>query len=225
MFVKAHRQVRPPKKISYCLLSRIDHDASLSDMLSLPLFTGPADNIDALLSQYNGGLSTLLETHASLLTKSISERPTNPWLTDDVLAAHREARSLEHWWRHRKKCGTDLVVDRQIMFAAYKKKHKLLDREKAAYLNKEIAESTGKKSHFNIVDSLLIKKPGLKLPRHDSPRDLANQIGVYFSKKVSGIRTDLLASRRSHPTDDVPMLQTKIKFCNKKFEFESSRIE
>lgn len=175
-------------KISYSLLSRIDHDAFLSDTFSLPLFTDQFDNIDELLSQYNSGLSTLLETHAPVLTKSIASRPSNPWLTDDGLTARRKARKLERLWCHKKKFGTDLVVDRQIMLAAFKKKRKLLGREKASYLNKEIAESTGKKSLFKIVDPLLIKKPGLKLPCHDSPRPLANQFGEFFSKKVSDIR-------------------------------------
>ena len=66
-----YRQACPSKKIAYSLLSRIDYDAFLSDMFSLPLFTDKTDNIDELLSQYNDGLSILLETHNLVLKKSI----------------------------------------------------------------------------------------------------------------------------------------------------------
>ena len=87
---------------------------------------------------------------------------------------------------HKKKCGTDLVVDHKFMLVALKKKRKLLGRKKASYLNQKIAESIGKKYLLKIEDSLLIKKPGLKLPCHESPWDITNQFGEFFCEKGLG---------------------------------------
>ena len=48
--------------------------------------------------------------------------------------------------------GAALEVERQILRDLNKEKRRLLDREKAAYLNKEITEASGKKSLYRIVD-------------------------------------------------------------------------
>lgn len=71
----------------------------------------------------------------------------------------------------------------RIYAGRLQKKRKLLGRKKASYLNQQMAESIGKKSLLKIVDLLRIKKPGLKLPCHESPRDIANQFGEFFCEK------------------------------------------
>jgi hypothetical protein len=58
MLVRAHRPVRPQKKITYQELDCIDADLFLSDLLTLPLLTAPSDNLDELLLQYNSFLQT-----------------------------------------------------------------------------------------------------------------------------------------------------------------------
>ena len=203
--VKVHRPVRPTKKITYRELNRIDPDRFLSDMLSLPLFASPSPIIDGLLSQYNGDLSSLLDAHAPVRTKMVVIRPANPWLSEEVLAARREARAGERRWRNRKRSGVALEVDRQIVRELNKKKRRLLDREKVAYLNREIAKASGKQSLFKVVDSFLLKKPDSKLPRHGSLQDLVGRFSNHFCKKVTDIRSALDAARNCHPAADVPV--------------------
>ncbi len=116
-----YRQACPCKKIAYSLPSRIDYDAFLSEMFSLPLFTDTTDNIDELLSQYNDGLSILLETHNPVLKKSIVSRPPNPWLTDNVLAARREARTLERLWPTRRNVALILSLIANLCWPPSKK--------------------------------------------------------------------------------------------------------
>ena len=73
------------------------------------------------------------------------------------------ARACERRWRDRKKKGAALEIDLQLVRNLNKEERSVLDREKAQNLNKEIGEASGKKSLFKIVDSFLIKYPGLKL--------------------------------------------------------------
>jgi len=204
-FVKAHRPPRPLKKITYRELNRIDEDRFLTDLLALPLFTSPASEINDLVSQYNSGLSSLLDAHAPLRSRVVTVKPANPWLTAEVLAARRVARACERRWRDRKKQGTALEIDRDLVRNINKEKRKVIDREKAQYLNKEISEASGKKSIFKIVDSFLIKKPGLKLPRHSSLPELVERFSSHFTSKVANIRSRLDAARCCHPAADSPL--------------------
>ena len=191
MLVRAHRPVRPQKKITYRELDRIDADLFLSDLFTLPLLTAPSDNLDELLLQYNSCLSSLLEKHASVRSKVITLRPPNPWISAEVLDIRRKCRSVERWRRYRKKRGIPLEVDREIVRNVLKVKRLLLKKEKTSFLNEKIAEAEGKKSLFSIVDSFLLKKPGLKLPQHDSLSELVEHFSDHFLKKVTGIQASL----------------------------------
>ena len=189
--IRAHRPVRPQKRITYRELDRIDADCFMSDLLSLSLFTDPSDDLNILLEQYNADLSLLLDKHAPERSKVITVRPANPWVSTDVLAIRRRCRASERRWRNRKKEGLALEIDREIVRNLLKEKRHLLKKEKSSFLNENIAEAEGKKSLFNIVDSFLLKKPGLKLPRHDSLPDLVSRFSDHFLKKVTDIRASL----------------------------------
>jgi hypothetical protein len=160
-FVKAHRIPRPRKKITYRELHNINEENFLSKMLALPLFTASAPDISDLLIQYNDGLSSLLDAYAPVRTKMVTVRPSNPWLTQEVMDKRRNARARERWWRDRKKKGTSLESHRYLVRHCNKEKRRVLDSVKAAHLNQEINKALGKKSLFKVVDSFLIKKPGL----------------------------------------------------------------
>jgi hypothetical protein len=141
----------------------------------------------------------------SVCTKVFTVRPANPWLTEEVLAKRRAARACERRWRDRKKQGTALEIDRQLVRTIHKEKRKVLDREKAQFLNKEISEAPSKKSLFKIVDSFLIKKPGLKLPRHSSLPEMVERFSGHFTGKVANIRSRLDAARGCPSPADAPL--------------------
>ncbi len=96
-----------------------------------------------------------------LMHLTVTVRPSNPWLTQEVMDKRRNARARERWWRDRKKKGTSLESDRYLVRHCNKEKRRVLDSVKAAHLNQEINKALGKKSLFKVVDSFLIKKPGL----------------------------------------------------------------
>ena len=104
-----------------------------------------------------------------------------------------------------KESGVALEIDRQIVRDLIKRKRKLLDREKVAYFNKEIAEESGRQSLFKVVDSFLRKKLQSKLPRHGALQDLVGRFIDLFCKKVTDIRSALDAARSCHPVADAPV--------------------
>ena len=62
-----------------------------------------------LLDVYDTGLRQVLDPHAPLTTRRVSDRPSVPWMTDGIKAAKRELRRAERQWR-----DTRLTVHREI---------------------------------------------------------------------------------------------------------------
>ena len=54
-----------------------------------------ACNLDYLACNYNTTLSSVIESHAPLKTKTIVSRPTVPWYNDDILKAKLLRRKVE----------------------------------------------------------------------------------------------------------------------------------
>jgi hypothetical protein len=72
---------RPPPSIhSFRLTGSIDRQAFIQDILDSQLILNPPSSLDDLLSCYNSTLSDLLDIHAPLITKRISQK-SNPWFT------------------------------------------------------------------------------------------------------------------------------------------------
>ena len=165
-------------------MAKLTHDIS-----SLPFCCSPADNVDDLVHQYNNGLSSLLDCHAPLITRTVAVRPDNPWHTDEIRQTKCRLRKQEAKWRI-----TGLEIDRQMFRNLRNDANHMCDNAKVAFLNEKIAKNTGKRSLFKLVDSFLLPKSSLRLPRHDSPQMLVDRFGKYFMEKIETIRSSLDAN-------------------------------
>ena len=76
---KAHRPLRPVKKVEFRKLKSIDFSSFCSDLLKLPLLTSPAGDCESALLQYNNGLACVLDSHAPMVKRCFTVRPDNPW--------------------------------------------------------------------------------------------------------------------------------------------------
>lgn len=114
-----------------------------TDLLSLSLITNPADDVDCLLAQYNSGIVGVMEKHAPLLRKMVTIRPDNPWNSEDSRRARRYSRKIERRWKAR-----GLEIDGECLSAARDRLRQLISDAKV----------------LKIVNTFLLKKPGLKLP-------------------------------------------------------------
>ena len=84
------------KKISFKRINKIDLDNLKNDILNSDLKTKPEKELP---QQYDTILQTILNKHAPLLTKTVSERPPTPWMTQEILKAKVRRRRLERVWR------------------------------------------------------------------------------------------------------------------------------
>ena len=56
-------------------------------------------SVNELVERYISGLSSLVDVHAPLITRSITPRPHAPWYSENLRAAKQLRRALERKWR------------------------------------------------------------------------------------------------------------------------------
>ena len=69
------------KQITYKRINQIDINNFKTDNVKSQLITNPKLSADSLYKQFHDTLSSILNTHAPLKTKSVSPKPPNPWIT------------------------------------------------------------------------------------------------------------------------------------------------
>ncbi len=80
------------------------------------------------------------------------------------------------------------MIEKELLATALSDLRQLISAAKVTFLNNKIADNTGKKSLFKIVDSFLLKKPSLRLPAHNSLEELVETFNHFFIKKIGDIR-------------------------------------
>ena len=73
--------------ITFRKLKLIDHDVFAQDIVDADLILNPESNLENLVNQYNMVFSDLLEKHAPLRKRIITDRPCNPWYNDEIKEA------------------------------------------------------------------------------------------------------------------------------------------
>ncbi len=92
----------PTKRVTFGSYKSFSLDSFLSDLSALPLIVEPSTSFDLLVEKYNDGLSSLLDFHEPLRTKSVKLRPSAPWINDEVRRLRKAFRKAERIWRRRK---------------------------------------------------------------------------------------------------------------------------
>ena len=88
-----------PQTIKYRKLQSINMEVFKADIQNSDLIRYTKTNATELALQYYSILHTLIDLHAPLVTKKISIKPPNPWMTPAILASKRYRRYLERVWR------------------------------------------------------------------------------------------------------------------------------
>lgn len=98
--LKTKQNVHPKKqKIDYRNIKTIDTDQFKSDIKDSDLIRNPKSTASELYNQFRETLSALLNRHALLKSKTVSQKPPNPWMTPEIESAKCKRRNLEHVWR------------------------------------------------------------------------------------------------------------------------------
>ena len=120
-----------------------------------------------LLDGYNSGLRNLFDRHAPLTPRRVTNRPSAPWMTDDVKAAKRELRKTERQWRKSR-----LTVHRQIFVKQRAAYTSCVRAAKKQHYSELISDCTSSKKLFSITNQPLGKaKSGVISSSTGLPQD------------------------------------------------------
>ncbi len=171
------------RTITYRKYNKIDSDALQSDLLESDLIQHPSDNIDQLYDQYHDTLSSLLDKHAPIKSKTFSKSKPK-WIDDSFLNAKRQKRQYERSWRRNKTPLNRSKLRKQINYC-----NRHLEKSKSNFYSGLIKQNEGNpKKLWNELNKILHRTPVSALPDHVSEKSLANTFSDFFITKISKIR-------------------------------------
>ncbi len=148
---------------------------------------GSNPDAEGLVDTYTTGLRRVLERHAPLVTRTVRDRPSAPWLTDEVREARRERRRAERCWRK-----TGLTVHREIYASKRKSTSACVSAAKQKhYSDKVDSAASSSKQFFNVCNDLMGKSTAKPLPSNIKPEDLPQRFSDFFSDKIRLLRQNL----------------------------------
>lgn len=182
---------RPPPKrkvIRYRRVKSIDIGKLSDDFRrAMPANFNHMD-VSAMVDNYNSILLSLLDKHAPVKEKVVTER-TNGLFGHNfaIQQAKREHRRLERRWRHDKN-----EINRQLYVQKCKQIVKLTTQQQSDYYNEKIKEcASDQKALFSIINKLTRPQSKSAFPERDCNRDLAEEFSDYFAEKVGKIRDSI----------------------------------
>ena len=183
-----------------------------ADMKSFAETAGDQCADSGLLDVYDTGLRQALDHHAPLTTRRVSDRPSVPWMTDDIKAAKRELRRAEGQRRDRRKqrgvVKTFVRAARKLHFSA------------------RIENCSNTEELFSVSNGLLGKSKTAPLSS-DIPRSaLLDRFRMFFSKKKSRIsdKTSMLTLLNQQHSLPMMVLNSVFSSLSQKRRFVNSLL-
>ena len=169
------------------------------------LKTKPEKELPKLCEQYDTILQTILNKHAPLLTKTVSERPPTPWMTQEILKAKVLRRRMERVWR-RTRYRHDRVQCNLC--------NRIMEKAKAnSYANIILDNSEDPKKLRKSINNILHRFPAPSLPENLSLKTICEKLSNFFVDKISIIRSkfpDDNELRNVHPSYDIIFLMNTL---------------
>eukprot|EP00745_Piridium_sociabile_P023788 TRINITY_DN3715_c0_g1_i1.p1 TRINITY_DN3715_c0_g1~~TRINITY_DN3715_c0_g1_i1.p1 ORF type:complete len:1177 (-),score=226.07 TRINITY_DN3715_c0_g1_i1:25-3555(-) len=141
---------------------------------------------DDPVTDYNQGLQEVMDKHAPLTTRHVTDRPSAPWLTLEVKHAKKERRCNERQWRKSR-----LTVHRQIFVYQREKVKRLIHDASAQYTSTKIQECSSSRGLFQVVGQLTGKAKDKTLPNCMPEKELPDAFSEFFVNKIEQIRHEL----------------------------------
>ena len=187
---------KPPlqtKSISYRKIKAVDIDCFKHELASSVLcYNEPREHsvpedLDRLVNTYNTTLTSMIDKHAPLTTKTVKARSQVPWYNHDIAAAKRKRRKAERIWR-KTKAGDDLLLFKRLKNHVTYISNKARREFYAQFINEN---GNDQNRLFRATNALLHPKDAVCFPDYSDDTSLANDIGHFFYKKVINIRKEL----------------------------------
>lgn len=174
-----------PKTIKCRNIKAIDIEAFKDDIRNSDLVQNPHNTASELAHQYDHVLLSLIDKHAPLVTKKVSPKPPNQWMTPAILAAKRQRRYLERVWRKNRTPLNRSRLTKQTHLC-----NRLMAKAKAAHYSDILAEhSDDHRSVWRAINKILHRCPKMHLPKCSSIHSLAEAFGSFFLDKITKIRS------------------------------------
>ena len=200
------------KIISFRKIDSIDLSEFKEDVAACSFVTSPAHDVVSLSKQYEEDLRRILDQHAPLVEKEVTDRNDSPWFTDDCKLRKNIKRKAERKFRKSK-----LAIDFHILTQAVIDYKESCFMAKTNYFQNKIQKCQGnQKDLFQIVNNLLHRNKDTRLPSYTDPATLANNFALFFKSKIDKIKKDFSESipQDSH-VDDIETL-TELKEVSQK---------
>ena len=139
-----------------------------------------------LVEGYNNCLKSVLDSHAPVTVKRVSDRDPAPWIGEAERASRVERRKAEEQWRL-----TLLEIHRQIYQAKRAETKTLFEFAKKLYFEEKFESCTNSKQLFQVLDNIQGKNNNKVLPNFASEKDLSQIFSDFFDEKIEKIRENL----------------------------------
>ena len=180
------------KTTTYRKIKSINLDSFHSDIQASSLCDDKqfdtTDDLDAYAREYITTLSALLDRHAPLKTRRRVTRPVVPWYNETIDNAKRERKKAERKWRKTKAADDLLDFKSKRNHVTY-----LMNKARRDFCSEFMVENGADQRHqrklfrlFNAANKLLGMKDEPLFAEHLDKTIIANDIGRYFVRKVTG---------------------------------------
>ena len=176
-------------KISYRKLRNINMDNFKRDIVQTRSLNSCNLPVDTLVRNFDECLSSLLNTHAPLCTKTITLRKKAPWYDNTLICAKRKKRRLERNWR---KSLSNISANKRAYREQCVVVNILLHTARTEYYSRMLVDNANNtKMLFKVAKTLTGHDDTPILPSHDSLDRLTDQFSTYFSDKIQKIKANI----------------------------------
>ena len=141
-----------------------------------------SDSTDPL-GVYNTCLRQLLDRHAPLVTRTVTDRTSAPWMTLEIKQAKVQWRLAERKWRE-----SGLAVHREIYVKQRNLVSNMISKVKKDYLCDKIVNCGSSRELFRLSSQMMGKSGDTMLPSNISPESLPDKFNEFFVHKIDEIR-------------------------------------
>ena len=162
-------------------------DLALSCSISIPF----SDACKA--SVFTSEITAVFDCHAPLCARTVTQRPSAPWMTSELKLLKAEKRQAERRWRK-----TGLPESKLIYKALVSKMNNLITKAKKCYYESKISAATTSRCLFDFVSEMYGKGKKCILPNNISHEKMPEMFNDFFISKISQIRS-VLDTRNCDP--------------------------
>ena len=190
------KPVKEKRKIISRNIRAIDMHDFRMDVHNLLGSATQSDSTDPL-GVYNTCLRQLLDRHAPLVTRTVTDRTSAPWMTLEIKQAKVQRRLAERKWRE-----SGLAVHREIYVKQRNLVSNMICKAKKDYLCDKIVNCGSSRELFRLSSQMMGKSGDTMLPSNISPESLPDKFNEFFVHKIDEIRCSFDPDRPT-PTNPV----------------------